>query len=70
MIATPQSLTLKRAYSSGGCIGFGLLGLHYLEICETQNPPRGVCTENLIRILLRDSDPDTAIPLPGSPAEW
>ena len=41
----------------------------YLEICEIQNPPRGVSTENLIRILLRDSDPDTAIPLPGTPAE-
>jgi len=28
-----------------------------------------VCTENLIRILLRDSSPDAAIPLPGSRAE-
>jgi len=37
--------------SSGGCIGFGLLELRtprppvaarYLEICEIQNPPRGL----------------------------
>ena len=31
---------------------------------------QGACVyRNLIRILLRDSDPDAAIPLPGSAAE-
>jgi hypothetical protein len=36
---------------------------------EDRNELAPVCTENLIRILLRDSSPDAAIPLPGSRAE-